>query len=169
MFKDSKRVIRICKSKERQYNDQNKKDRKKNLQNTTQKTKDRVTRTPLKTGDERVCSGRVSSSCSTNDTCCVTLVINPAILHFLLKWLHQTRKVSGHVYVLLGIIILAQFLYDYILLNTNINHGFSCDNSIFLNNPLYRKYPALQPYQLLTAPILSTHGLPTMITNNPIL
>ena len=31
----------------------------------THKTKDRVTRTPLKTGDKRRCSGRVSSSFST--------------------------------------------------------------------------------------------------------
>jgi hypothetical protein len=30
----------------------------------THKTKDRVTRTPLKTGGELRCSGRVSSSCS---------------------------------------------------------------------------------------------------------
>ena len=32
----------------------------------TYKTKDRVTRTPLKSGGERRCSGRVSSSCSTS-------------------------------------------------------------------------------------------------------
>jgi hypothetical protein len=32
----------------------------------THKTKDRVTRTPLKSGDELRCSGRVSSSCSTS-------------------------------------------------------------------------------------------------------
>ena len=31
----------------------------------TYKTKDRVTRTPLKTGGELMCSGRVGSSCST--------------------------------------------------------------------------------------------------------
>jgi len=36
------------------------------LQNMTHKTKDRVTRTPLKTGGELMFSGRVSSSCS----CC---------------------------------------------------------------------------------------------------
>jgi hypothetical protein len=40
----------------------------------TNKTKDRVTRTPLKTGDEFRCSGRVSSSCSTSDTRRVNLV-----------------------------------------------------------------------------------------------
>ena len=32
------------------------------------KTKDRVTRTPLKTGVELRCSGRISISCSTSDT-----------------------------------------------------------------------------------------------------
>ena len=32
----------------------------------TYKTKDRITRTPLKTGGELRCSGRVSSSCSTS-------------------------------------------------------------------------------------------------------
>jgi hypothetical protein len=42
------------------------------LQNTTQKTKDRATRTQLKTGGELRCSGRVSSSCATSDTRCVT-------------------------------------------------------------------------------------------------
>jgi len=39
----------------------------------TYKTKDRVTRTPLKTGGELRCSGRDSSSCSTSDTRCVNL------------------------------------------------------------------------------------------------
>jgi uncharacterized protein YjcR len=34
----------------------------------TYKTKDRVTRTPLKTGVELMCSGRVRSSCSTSGT-----------------------------------------------------------------------------------------------------
>jgi hypothetical protein len=35
---------------------------KNNLQNITHKTKDRVTQSPLKTGDELCCSGRVSNS-----------------------------------------------------------------------------------------------------------
>jgi hypothetical protein len=39
----------------------------------TYKTKDRVTRTPLKTGGERRCSGSVSSSCSTR-RCAVYLI-----------------------------------------------------------------------------------------------
>jgi hypothetical protein len=45
----------------------------------TYKTKDRVTRTPLKTGGERKYSGRVSSSCSTSGTRRVNLVTNPVI------------------------------------------------------------------------------------------
>jgi hypothetical protein len=57
--------IRISK-KNRQHNGQKKKYKRTNndLQKHTYKTKDRVTRTPLKTGGERRCSGRVSSSCS---------------------------------------------------------------------------------------------------------
>jgi hypothetical protein len=41
----------------------------------TLKTKDRITRTPLR------CSGRVSSSCSTSDTRRVNLITNPVISH----------------------------------------------------------------------------------------
>ena len=50
-FKDTTVTIRICKSKKyRQHNGQTKKDKRTNndLQNMKQKTKDRVTRTPLK-------------------------------------------------------------------------------------------------------------------------
>ena len=43
------------------------------------KTKDRVTRTPLKTGGELRCSGKVSSSCSTSDTRRFNLVTKPVI------------------------------------------------------------------------------------------
>jgi len=51
-LEDTKGVIRIRKSKNRQHNDQKKKYKRKNvdLQNTVQKTNDRVTRTLLKTG-----------------------------------------------------------------------------------------------------------------------
>ena len=45
------------------------------------KTKDRVTRTPLKTGGELRCSGTVISSCSTSDIRRVNLVTNPVISH----------------------------------------------------------------------------------------
>ena len=58
-FEDTKGIIRIRKSKKnRQHNDQKKKDKITNndLQNTTQKTKDRAPRTPLNTGCERGCS-----------------------------------------------------------------------------------------------------------------
>ena len=47
---------------------------KNDLQNSTEKTKDRVTRTPQKTGGELGCSEKVSSACSTSGTCRVTLV-----------------------------------------------------------------------------------------------
>ena len=45
----------------------------------THKTKDRVTRTPLETGDEFRCSGRVGSPFSTSSTRRVNLVTNPVI------------------------------------------------------------------------------------------
>ena len=47
----------------------------------THKTKDRVTRTPLKTRGELTCSGRVSSSCSISGTRHVNLVTNPVTSH----------------------------------------------------------------------------------------
>jgi hypothetical protein len=53
----------------------------------THKTKDRVTRTPLKIGGELRCLGRVSSSCSISGTRRVNLVTNPV------------RLVSRNVYI----------------------------------------------------------------------
>ena len=47
----------------------------------TYKTKDRVTRTSLKPGGELRSSERVSSSCSTSDTCRLNLVTNPVKSH----------------------------------------------------------------------------------------
>ena len=57
-FEDIKGVIRIHKSQDRQHIVQKKKDRRTNndLQKYTHETKDRVTRTPLKTGGELMCS-----------------------------------------------------------------------------------------------------------------
>jgi len=57
-YEDTKGIIRICKLRDRQYNSQKKKDKKTNndLKNTTLKTKDRATRTLLKTGGELKCS-----------------------------------------------------------------------------------------------------------------
>ena len=83
-FEDTKGVIKIRLSKKnRQYNGQQKKYKRTNndLQNHTHNTKDRVTRTPLKTGGELGSSGRISSSCSTSGTRRVNLVINPVISH----------------------------------------------------------------------------------------
>ena len=49
----------------------------------THKAKDRISRTPLKTGGELRCLGRVGSSCSTSGIRRVNLVTNPAISR---KW-----------------------------------------------------------------------------------
>jgi len=51
-FEDTKRVIKRCEEKDRQHNCQKKMDKRTNndLQNTTQKTKDRAIQTPLKAG-----------------------------------------------------------------------------------------------------------------------
>jgi hypothetical protein len=84
-FEDTKGVIRIRISKKNiQHNGQKKKYKRTNndLKKHTHGTKDRITRTPLKTGDERRCSGRVGSSCSISGTRRrVKLVTNPAISH----------------------------------------------------------------------------------------
>ena len=60
-----------------------KKDQRTNnyLQNTTQKTKDWATRISLLTGGESRCSGRVSSSCSTDCIRRAIIVTNPVISH----------------------------------------------------------------------------------------
>ena len=73
-FENTKGVIRIHISKKnRQHNGQKKKDKQRSTKHTY-KTKDRVTRTPLKTGVELRCSGRVGSFCSTCGTRRVNLV-----------------------------------------------------------------------------------------------
>jgi hypothetical protein len=61
--------MQICISKYRQHNGQKKKDKQ-----HTHKTAKRVTRTPLKSGGEITCSGRVGSSCSARGTRRVNLV-----------------------------------------------------------------------------------------------
>ena len=47
------------------------------MQNTSQKTKDWATQALLKTGSELRYSRRVSTSCFTSGTRCVTIVTNP--------------------------------------------------------------------------------------------
>jgi hypothetical protein len=70
-FEDTKRVIRIRKSKKnRQPNDQ--KDKQRSIKHT---------RFPLKTGRELRCSGRISSSCFISGTRRVNLVTNPVLSH----------------------------------------------------------------------------------------
>ena len=64
----------------------------------TYKTKDRVTRTPVKTGGELRCSVRVSSSCSTSGTCRVNLVTNPVIS------VYDKLNISG--------VIIQEFYFD---------------------------------------------------------
>jgi len=66
----NRRTDNIMTKRQRKIND---------LQNTTQKTKDRATQTALKSGDELGCSGRVGSSFSIRDTRCITLVTNSMI------------------------------------------------------------------------------------------
>ena len=83
-FEDTKGVIRIRISKKNRQHNGKKKIVQKDKQQYTKdiyKTKDQVTRTPLKTGGDRWWSGRVSSSCSTSDTCCINLVTIPVIIH----------------------------------------------------------------------------------------
>ena len=80
-FEDTKGVIRIriSKKKTTQWPKENGQKDKQRSTKHIYKTKDRVTRTPLKTGGELRCSGRVSSSCSTSGTRRVNLVTNPVI------------------------------------------------------------------------------------------
>ena len=74
-FENTKGVVRIRKSKkyrqrkrkEVQTKEKGQKEKQRSIKHT-QKTKDLVTRTPLKTGGELRCSGRLNSSCSTNGT-----------------------------------------------------------------------------------------------------
>ena len=70
-FDDIKEAIRNRNIEVEQYNGQKKKEKKSNndLQNTTQKTRDPTTPTPLGTGGERRCSGMLR----------VTIVANPVI------------------------------------------------------------------------------------------
>ena len=74
-FEDTKGVIRTQWPKEK-----GQKDKQRSTQHTY-KTKDRITRTPLKTGGEPRCSGRDSTSCSTSGTCRINLVTNLYIPH----------------------------------------------------------------------------------------
>ena len=84
---DSRRVWRYQRGYQKPYieeqttqwpKEKGQKDKQRSTKHTY-KTKDRVTRTPLKTGGELRYSGRVGSSCSTIGTRRVNLVTNPVI------------------------------------------------------------------------------------------
>jgi hypothetical protein len=70
----------------------------------TYKTKYRVTRTPLKTGGELRCSGRVSSSCSTSGTRRVNLVTNPVIRIDLFAYSRFGSKIIRFYTFFIGVI-----------------------------------------------------------------
>ena len=57
--------------------------------------KDGRTQTPLKTGGEHRCSGRVGSSCSTSGTLRVTLIASTKITGFNEKTLLNTNNDKG--------------------------------------------------------------------------
>ena len=59
------------------------------VQNTTQKIKDRAIRTSLKSGDELRCSGRVSNSCSTCDNSSVTVIYAYPIFNMIAIYMHS--------------------------------------------------------------------------------
>ena len=71
----------------------------------THKTKDRVTRTSLKTGGEFRCSGRVSSSCSTSATPCYSRTapkskrqcVETELKSIPLTYIHMTDNFPGLV------------------------------------------------------------------------
>ena len=79
-FEDTKGEIRIRKSKTDRQHEKGQKEKHRSTKHT-HKAKDRITRTPLKTGDELRCSGRVSSSCFTSGNRRINLVTNPVISH----------------------------------------------------------------------------------------
>jgi hypothetical protein len=81
---DIKGTIRSRKSeKDRQHNCQTKTDKGTNndQQNTTQKTKDWETPTPLNTGDELMCSERVAVSSPLMPPVVILFLQNPVISH----------------------------------------------------------------------------------------
>ena len=82
-FEDTKVIIH--KSKDSKNHGQKKIDNWTNndLQTLCQKTKDQVTRTPLKLEGEFMCSGSMSSSFYTSDTSCVTLDTSTVIAYII--------------------------------------------------------------------------------------
>ena len=115
----------------------------------THKTKDCVTRIPLKTGGELRCSGRVGSCCSTSGTRGVNLLTNPVINHFTYIW-------SLRFYFRWGLIIHSWFSLNIFLMCVL----FSC----FQELPLYfviwsytqMKLGKLRIWQMYIPPVMWT-------------
>ena len=103
-FCDFKKIY-ICVSRENPYieeeqttqwsKDKLQKDKQRSAKHT-HKTKYRVTRTPLKTGGELECSGRIRGSCSTSGTCRAHLVTKPVMNGEMTgKCLRQVEHIRG--------------------------------------------------------------------------
>jgi hypothetical protein len=90
------------------------KDKKRSTKHTY-KINDRVTRTPLRTGDELRCSRLVSNSCSTSHTRRAILVILPLLFVFCANWC-QTH--------MLLCLCLSSFCVPYV---TSFSGLFNCD------------------------------------------
>ena len=89
-------VFFFCLSSKAKENGQ--KDKQRSTKHT-HKTKDRVTPTSLKIGDELKCSGRVSSSCSTSTIHRVNLVTNPVMNEERTgKCLRQVEHIHGDLW-----------------------------------------------------------------------
>jgi hypothetical protein len=91
-FEDTTGVVRIRKSKQKttQWPKEKGQKNKQRFTKHTHKTKDRVTRTPLKIGVELKWSRRTSSSCSTSGTCRVNLVTSPL---YNVQYIYYEKKV----------------------------------------------------------------------------
>ena len=73
--------MRISKKNRKKWQKEEVQEDKQRSTKHTHKVKDRVTRTPLKTGGELGCSGRISRFCSTYGTRRVNPVTNAVISH----------------------------------------------------------------------------------------
>jgi hypothetical protein len=96
--------------------------------NHIHKTKDRVTRTLLKTGGELRCSGRISSSCSTSGTRRVNIVTNPLIKHFGWNILLFSFSVVAMLCVSISLVDLLDelpsiIIYAYPISDADLNQG----------------------------------------------
>jgi hypothetical protein len=125
-LKDTKVLIRRCKSKDRQHNYHNKRDKKTNndLQNITQKTKDWAAGTPIKTGGEKW-TKRKRTEWKNNDWLymfVITLVCDKkkTVQFKQFQTFHSTMSILNtnmiYIYILLCIIMIFNTnLYDCIL------------------------------------------------------